>query len=748
MTENRGIYVREIAQTPAKGGDGKHDDTFNIKRYLHILVIHRWKLLILLFLVLTLSFVYASNQQEYFQASYEIYYSESAQQFVEDSDVPVLKSYFDSNYWLSVMRSNEIARLTAENSGLPLEASKVRGMFRVEMHEQRYWWLPVRYVVTITSEDNEKIPVLFKAYVQSLNDMLVNHQVEFSKGLTQHLTNQLNDNYNRLNKIDREILMYQATSPFQVRDMDRLASDLESFRNRLQQTRIDLAAIRASKQRTEEELKNIDPTIFNELAYSEPLKVQMMNLQVELARALTRHQEDHPRVRAIRENINQLNNMLRDDIEQTTEIKSLTQNPLQSQLMSKLLDFQINEIAAETRLNSLQQVIREIEERMLPDTTDMEQHQLARNRELVFSTIDKLNSKIIDIQSAAHGGLHKFLYVDEPRIPTTPANKSMTYFLLVGLLLGLGLGIGGVYVYDFLDNRIMLLSDFETFYQKIPILGTLPHKKKAEEYFLSLDNDYASYRHKSETNEIIFFTSQLIKRKYRKVISICSPLRGEGKSVVSLQLAAGLAEKKMKVLLVDLDIFAPKLTQKLHQNGYTKKQGPQIGHKTIQISDLVKNIVGDKGLMDYMYGNASLSEITLETEIPTLEFISVGKTRGINDLGFDEDRFKSFMTYARENYDVVVFDTPAMMFLPNLADLMEQVDMIVPVARLRHSTRLMFDKILKMLSPYHEKVAGVVVNDVRAIKLGRYGGEYDYYSYYKEIKDQVEKQAGKRVAVY
>lgn len=94
-----------------------------------------------------------------------------------------------------------------------------------------------------------------------------------------------------------------------------------------------------------------------------------MNLQVDLARALTKNKENHPQVKAIRENIVQINSMMRDSIQQQVGIKNMIQNPLKSQLMSKLIELRLSEISLETKESSLKRVISDYQGRTLPDST-------------------------------------------------------------------------------------------------------------------------------------------------------------------------------------------------------------------------------------------------------------------------------------------------------------------------------------------------------------------------------------------
>ena len=499
-----------------------------------------------------------------------------------------------------------------------------------------------------------------------------------------------------------------------VRDMKKLASDLDAFRTDLLNTQINLSSAMASKQRTEQELKNLDGTIVNESAFSEPLKVQLMNLQVDLARALTKNKESHPAIKGIRDNIAQINGMLRDSIQQKLEIKSLVQNPLKAQLMSKLMELQITEISLQTRVLSLQRVIGEFEGKMMPDTTDENQQQQLRNRELVFMTINLLNSKLIEAQSAAQGSLSRFVMIDEPEVPMASANKSMLMFLLMGLMAGLFLAAAAVFILDLLDNRIMLVSDYEKFYS-MPMLGTLIHKRDPESYYEEHNTSGLSYKRMNELGEIIVNVKQAIKDPDKKLFSVCSPVRKEGKSTISLQLAIALADKGLNVLLVDMDMFIPKLTAKMGMN----------------------NAVG---LVNFVRGESMLEDILHKTETEKLTFTGVGNTVNRNDFQYDDPNFVRFTKAVKKKFDIVIFDTPAVLYIPDIVTFLDLMDGVMIVARLMHTTRKSLDKLIKMFGPDKFKIIGTIINDLKLNKINRhtdyyhYGYEYGYNENGKKVK--------------
>jgi len=705
----------EMGNQPASGNAADmQEGSFDIMRYAQILFIHKWKFVAIAGLVTLIALIYALNQPKFYVAEYEVFYNESIKNFVVESNVPVIKSEFDKSFWLSTMKSDEMARLTLANSGLPYTTAIMKRMFKVEMVDKKEQTTPI-YKVTVTSKKNDIIPTLIKAYVQALNDILAKNQISNSDKLVTFLARQLSENNIKLSAIDQQMMMDGASNPAMVRDIKKLASDLEAFRTDLLNTQINLSSAMASKQRTELELKNLDGTIVNESAFSEPLKVQLMNLQVDLARALTKNKEDHPAVKAIRENIIQINAMLRDSIQQKLEIKSLVQNPLKSQLMSRLMELQITEISLQTRVLSLQRVISEFETKMMPDTTDENQQQQLRNRELVFITINLLNSKLIEAQSAAQGSLSRFVIIDEPEVPMTAANKSLLLILLMGLVAGIFFGAAAVFVFDLLDNRLMLVSDYEKFYN-IPVLGTLLHKRNPEEYYEDHNTSGLSYKRMNELGEIIVNIKQAIKVPNKKLFSICSPVRKEGKSMVSLQLAKALADKGLTVLLVDMDMYIPKLTAKMGMNNAA-------------------------GLVNFIRGESTLDEILHNTDSAKLFFTGVGNTENRNDFQYDSPDFVRFTKAVKKKFDIVIFDTPAILYIPDIVTFLDLMDGVVIIARLMHTTRKSLDKLIKMMGPDRFKIIGTIINDLKLNRINRHTDYYHYgYEYgYNETGDKVKK---------
>jgi capsular exopolysaccharide synthesis family protein len=700
-SEIKAFADKEVQLMQEPGTSPEQEGTFDLMRFSQILYLHKWLFLAGVLLCLLLAFIYALNQPKVFVSKCEVFYNESLKEFVIESNVPVIKSDFDKDYWLSLMKSDQLAKLIQKNSGLPYSTAIIKRMIKVETTGKKDAPIPI-YELTITSKKADIMPILISSFVESLNELLMQNQMVSSGKLVGFLAKQLGDNNAKLGQIDQQILRSgTGTNKAALRDVNKLASDLESFRNNLLNTQIDLSSAMASRKRTEDELKNLDGTIVNESAFSEPLKVQLMNLQVDLARALTKNREDHPIVKGIRDNISQIDKMLRDSIQQKLEIKSLIQNPLKSQLLSKLVDFQIQEISLQTRTLSLQRVIAEFEAKMMPDSTDENQQQLLRNRELVFLTINLLNSKLIEAQSAAQGSLSRFVIIDEPEIPTSASNMGFLIIMLLGIFLGLIAGGAAVFVYDMLDNRILMVADYEKFF-KIPLMGVISHKRSSYN-FDNPDIHPATYARTNEYAEIVERIKQNLRETDKKVFSLCSPLRKEGKSSLSLQIAVALAEKGKNVLLVDVDMYLPKLSGQL-----IDKNKPT--------------------LLNYISGNNSVDEVIHLSGYDNLWFTGIDKLRNHDKLSYDNPRFESYINAVRSRFDIILFDTPAALYIPDTASILDKMDGIIVVVRLMHTTRKALDKMLKLLQVYKCKITGTIINDLVINKLTRYA-DYHHYGY-------------------
>lgn len=684
-----------------------------MSRFLKIVLIHKWLFSIVFLMVVFIVIFYGIKQPKLYQSNYEVFYNETMREYMTMDNAPVVKSDFDKNYWLTAMKSNEVFLSTIRNSGLGYTVSQLKSMILIGVIDKRKEdRIPV-YYVSVTSKFNEHIPVLIRAYVKSLNELLLQNQVSNSERLIAYLNGQINQNNQKLNQIDLSIMRGGTVGGAEIIDFEKISSTLDDFRAELLNARVNLASVVSARIRTESELEHLDGTVVNESAFSEPLKVQLMNLEVDLARSLTRNKEDHPEVKQIRKNIEQISSMIRDTLQQRMEIKSVVQNPLKSQLMSKLIDLKIQEVSENSKLKSLEQIIADLERQSLPGSINEEQQQTLRNRELVSLTIKQLNDKLIETQSTSQGSLSRFVFVDDPTVVFN-ANRSLWFYLLLAVLLGMLIASLIVFIYDILDDRIMLTDDYERFFPT-PVLGVVKHYSDSENKSVQQRHaEEEKYISKTELTNIYINIRQVQKIKGLKTFVISSPDRLEGKSLVSMKLSAAIAGKSQRVLLVDMDFFSPKLSSMMKPGSET-------------------------GLSNYLMQDARLEDIILKTESENMDFICAGNAEGHKELFYNSKKLNELIIWARDNYDFVLFDTPAAIYIPDIVDFFDVIDAILVIVRLRRTTRSLLHKLFGVLSVYSQKGIYAILNDYHEYGDKRYS-DYTYSEkYYGENMNKNQK---------
>ncbi len=693
------------------------DDSSNldIQRYLQILYVHRWLFIIVFFLAALLTILYfkLNEKSEVYSSTVEVFYVRFSDEIHYTINTPysigpsISHSNFDRNFWLSVMRSQEAMRLTIENSKLPLgntdEFWNISVNIKPPEGEKNIGDLgqaPV-FLLTVNSTNARHVPVLIEAYINSINELLKKYQIDNSKNLVKFISTQLHDNNQQLNDIDRKIIDRHSTNPFLARDIENIVQDIESFRTSLLDARIQLASVSAARAKAENELGTLDGTIISESAFSEPLKVQLMNLHVDLARARTRNTENHPNVMAIRDNINQINQMLRDSVEQQMEIRSEAIDPIKQQLTIKYLDQIISEISLQAKIASLEEVIADLESKVQPDTTNTNHQQLTRNREMVIMTINQLNARLIETQSQAYGGLQRFMTIDKPGDPVAADTKSLLMIIAIAFFAGLFSGTGAVVIYDLIDNRIMLARDYERFYM-YPVIGAVRFFK--DESFKTLVEKMKNNLNwrQDEFATISVNIIQTLKHSQGKTIALISPVRSEGKSSTVLKLVRYLSENNKKVLMVDFDLFDPGMTRELEAS--------------------------EPGVSNYLKGTSSPEELVRKSKVNNMHYIPSGKINSESDIvDYGNDRIKELLSWAADRYDVVIIDTPAVLYIPDVVFLLDHVDFIIPVVRLKFTNRRSLDSMLKLIKKENRsKITGTIVRNIQYFPLDR----YSYYKYY------------------
>lgn len=186
------------------------------------------------------------------------------------------------------------------------------------------------------------------------------------------------------------------------------------------------------------------------------------------------------------------------------------------------------------------------------------------------------------------------------------------------------------------------------------------------------------------------------------MISGASPVIG--KTFVSSNLAAVIAQAGQSVLLVDSDL----------RKGYA--------HKLMQTDEV-------NGLSDILSGQISVEKGIRKTVIDNMDFIPRGQIPPNPSELLMHARFNEFVSWASKNYDIVLLDTPPILAVTDAAIISKQAGTSLLVARFEVTTLKEVEVSIKRFEQNGTQIKGVILNAV--VKKASNYQDYGAYGYYK-----------------
>jgi len=331
------------------------------------------------------------------------------------------------------------------------------------------------------------------------------------------------------------------------------------------------------------------------------------------------------------------------------------------------------------------------------------------NRQLYEGLLEKLK------EAGVAAGLksNNFRIVDGARPPQFPVEPNIPRNLLFAAVLGLASGVGLAFLLEGLDNTVRTTEQAQLI-SGVASLGMIPLGQSASAGSNSKGLVIAASK---EAVELVTQTrphSQMAE-SYRalrtslllsnlgappKVIMVTSALPQEGKTTTSINAAVVLAQKGVRVLLVDADLRRPTI------------------HKTLGMGP-------HSGLSNVLTGSTILEQAITRTAIlPNLFVLPAGTPPPNPAELLASSNLKDMLDQLKEQYDHIVIDTPPSLSVTDAVVLSPRADAVVLVIRSGQTTKQVLRRSRDVLAQVNAKIVGVLLNavDLRSP---------DYYYYYE-----------------
>ncbi len=383
--------------------------------------------------------------------------------------------------------------------------------------------------------------------------------------------------------------------------------------------------------------------------------------------------------------------------------------------------FQASLVELETQIEALETSVAQTQAEIAalgdPDDALSEFVQLERSRLESQLTRDQTRLVVL-LSSAEEFRLAMARYTDNVTIyapaefPSKPVGSRTMQNTLLGAATGLMIGVGVAFLLEYLDDTIKSPEDVKRTLA-LGVLGGLPYSKRtngqsplvvAEQPLQPVAEAFRNLRTSIEFSSL---------DQPARTMLVTSPLPTEGKTFTAANLAVVLAQGGKSVILVDTDLRRPMV------------------HRTIGLPK-------EPGVTTALLSPDQRPYVLRSTEVQGLRVVTSGAQAPNPAELLTSRRFQEFVSWLREEADVVVFDSPPVLSVTDAAVLSNLVDGTVLVLDCGETRTPAAMQAVERLVSVGGNLLGVVLNRLSQSRNGYY--QYYYYSYSHAEDDRSTKR--------
>lgn len=377
---------------------------------------------------------------------------------------------------------------------------------------------------------------------------------------------------------------------------------------------------------------------------------------------------------------------VKDLVAALTAMKSATVPQAANRLVTRL---KVQEANIEGQISSQGREMRQIPIRSLTES------RLRRDADAAVGLYRNLQGRHEEAKLAELSATPDIRILDRAAVPTKPESDTAPRIIFIGVAASIGLALALALLLDRLDRRFRYPEQASDDLG-LTILGVVPVIRRQRQGLMS----------PGDTAQIVeaFRAIRLnLAHSFGPdepiILTVSSPSPGDGKSLLSSNLALSFADTGYKTLLIDGDT----------------RRGEM--HRTFGLQR-------QPGLIDYLMGKTSIASVIVPTQHARLSLVSAGERNSHAPEMLGSVRMKELITLARANYQVVIIDSPPFGAGVDPFVLGTMTGNVVVVLRAGETDRRLAEAKLQMLDRLPTRVLGAVLNHIDVE-----GGTYKYYAY-------------------
>ena len=453
------------------------------------------------------------------------------------------------------------------------------------------------------------------------------------------------------------------------------------------------------------------------------LRSEITNVEYELISTIAKYGDSHSAVVSLKSKLIILKNNITEETRLMISNGKSVANPIlfRQSLIDSLIILESSKASLISRSNALRGMVEEYDSKLslLPEKF-IEYTRFQRNRSIYADTYSFMKKKLEEAKIGEASKLGQIRIIDNAIINKNPIFPNKIRNIFIGLLLGLFSGCGLAFIIEFFDNTIKSVEQVErrglAILAIIPAIGIQSKRQKTKKYLKNNSNVEKLQRRlithedpKSPVSEAYrSLRTSLIHSSSKdgaNIIMVSSAGPGEGKTTTIANLAITYANLGKKTLLVDSDLRKP------------------VIHNIFKVDKT-------PGITSFLSGESSISEIINTTEVENLDLITSGVIPPNPSEILDSEKMSSFFETVKNNYDIILFDTPPLIAVTDAYVLMKYIDQFILVIRAGVAEKGAVERVLNAFKQTKFKITGVVINAMSEEHSYGAGYYYNYYQYY------------------
>ncbi len=552
------------------------------------------------------------------------------------TNLPILNALMAANgaqtseTYAELLQQSPIAEEVARRVGLNIGATELQKHLLVR---------PVTDTAILVLNVTWRNPTTSAAIANAYADVFIDHQRQLvahqaDSALT-FLRQQLPQAEEKMRETQDALATYQqqtgiADLPTQ---MSSNIAALGAMDLKMQTEELDAAQAQAQLASVRRELASTPPTVIGTQTVAQnpvagQLQQQISTLTAQLATAQQQYTDDYPAVIALKSQLAGAKRQLAALPQTVTAGTSSIPNPVYQQLTQTAATLQATIASAQTQVATIRRQRSAeqpkfdslpAESRRIGDLQRAEKSAQGLYEAMQQKYQDAMLSKTTAISDVSiTQAADPTVYTSSPKVP---------FNIALGIFVGLILALSAVFAVEFFDDRFRTEDDVRE-RLGLPVLASIPlvDTSNREEWVkpLSVESFYqlvASLRYSSA--------------KPPRTITFTSADQGDGKSSIAMNTAISMGLMNARVLVIDADLRRPTIHDKF-------------------------GLTNERGLSDVLVGLSRFQDAVVPTEHKRVFVLPSGRSAPNPVSLLQSEAFDRLLAQAREQYDFVLIDCPAL----------------------------------------------------------------------------------------